>query len=240
MEKIKQLSTGDKIMMNAKGKDQVEIDFFGKFILGGNNETTFLIANRHDVRYWVRKVKKPAKDNVNLLNQLIEEIPAFLHYLNNRQMSTKCQSRMWFRKSHLETEALRNLIAANKPKIERIIYTKLREMFINFNEEKLRLPYEYIEEQILNKRFEEPYIRETLKRMGFDRYKTPEGKYSTINVKIPYFDPTGDRGDYYKVCRPYIFNREDFLKPEELSEYDLPEIIEEQPEIKQHQEQIKF
>ncbi len=223
MEKIKQLSTGDKIMMNAKGKDQVEIDFFGKFILGGNNETTFLIANRHDVRYWVRKIKKPVKDNVNLVNELIDEIPSFLYYLNNRQMSTKCESRMWFNKHLLETEALRALIAANKPKIERIIYSHIREMFISFGEKSLRLPYEYIHDTILGKRFEEPYIRERLKHMGFDRYKTPEGKYSNIIVKIPTLTYDGERQDLFKKCYPYIFNVEDFMKPEELEQYDLPE-----------------
>jgi DNA gyrase/topoisomerase IV subunit A len=96
IEKIKNLSTADKIMMNAKGKDQVEIDFFGKFILASNNDDDFIYASNYDIRYWVINVPKPKENNVNLLNQMIEEIPAFLAYLNRRKLSTTCQSRMWF------------------------------------------------------------------------------------------------------------------------------------------------
>ncbi|MFA9221795.1 MAG: primase-helicase family protein, partial [Sediminibacterium sp.] len=56
VEKIKSLSTAKKITVNAKGKDQTEIDFFGKFLMLTNNEDNFIYAGEEDVRYWIRKV----------------------------------------------------------------------------------------------------------------------------------------------------------------------------------------
>src|SRR4029077_3302317 len=81
VEKVKSLSTADKIMMNAKGKDHVEIDFFGKFIFLTNNEENFIYASEDDVRYWVRKVPVIKDLNVTMLQDMIDEIPSFLSFL---------------------------------------------------------------------------------------------------------------------------------------------------------------
>src|SRR5262249_10147970 len=52
VERIKSLSTADRITMNQKGRDQVEIEFFGKFIMLTNNEDNFIYATEDDVRFW--------------------------------------------------------------------------------------------------------------------------------------------------------------------------------------------
>lgn len=132
VEKVKALSTADKIFMNAKGKDHVEIDFFGKFILISNHEDNFIYASEEDVRYWVKKVPVAPKLNMNLLQDLKDEIPAFLHFMDKRKMVTECHSRAWFHHDLIKTEALMKVIAYSQPTIEKEIRQNIRDMFFNF------------------------------------------------------------------------------------------------------------
>lgn len=135
IERLKALSTGDKITMNAKGRDQIEIDFFAKFILASNNEDTFIYASRNDVRYWVRKVPQfEGKEKVNLLQEMIDEIPAFMDFLQKREMHTKNESRMWFNENLLRTEALEKLIQNSRPGIEKELYEHLKQIYFEFGE----------------------------------------------------------------------------------------------------------
>jgi hypothetical protein len=95
--------------MNRKGKDHEEIDFFGKFILLTNNEDNFINASDDDIRYWVRKVPVINKDvMINVMPLLIDEIPAFLNFLNKRQLfSPGKHPRQYFTLEEIETDALK-------------------------------------------------------------------------------------------------------------------------------------
>lgn len=171
IEKIKSLSTGDKIMMNAKGKDQVEIDFFGVFLLLSNNEDNFIYASETDVRYWVRKIPKAPKDNVNLLKEMIAEVPAFLHYMQTRHMHTKDSSRAWFNPKDLETEALKKVILASRPTVEKELRMKIREMFLDFGMDHLMMTAEAIKSEFFKNKYESNFIRRILKEnMHSDNY----------------------------------------------------------------------
>lgn len=225
IEKIKALSTADKIQMNAKGKDQVEIDFFGKFILLSNNETNFIYASDDDIRYWVRKVPKPTTDKVNLLQELIDEIPAFLDFLNRRTLSTANESRMHFHPNLLKTDALTRLRETSKPKIQKELEGKLKEMFITYGLKELELPIGYIKETLLNNRFEESYIKEILKdRLNIDQYRSSSGRVSTKNVKIPDGFNINDDITWTEIgkTRPYVFNFSQFVNDEDIKTYEIP------------------
>lgn len=117
-ERIKNLSTAKTFKTEAKGKDRIETEFFGKFILCSNNEDSFIQIEPGETRYWVRKVKKIAKANVNLLEELKAEIPAFLHFINTRELTTKNQSRMWFSTKQIRTEALQRVIRRSRNWLE--------------------------------------------------------------------------------------------------------------------------
>lgn len=106
LEKLKSMATAKKINVNQKNITPYTIDFFGKFILLSNYEDNFISANAHDIRYWVRKIDKPKHENYNLEEDLKKEIPAFIHFIQNRELSTKRQSRMWFSIKAIETAAL--------------------------------------------------------------------------------------------------------------------------------------
>ncbi len=117
-EKIKNLSTAGDYKIEAKGKDRREIEFFAKFVLCSNNEKNPIIIPQEEVRFWVRKVEPVETDNVHLLRQMEAEVPHLLHFLAERQLSTRQESRMWFAPVTLETPALRKIKKYNTNKVE--------------------------------------------------------------------------------------------------------------------------
>ena len=117
-ERLKNLSTTLSYKVEAKGKDRDEIAFFSKFVLCSNNEYLPVIIDAGETRYWVRKIDRLQSDDTDFLQKLKAEIPAFLHHLQHRQLSTEKKSRMWFTPSLLHTEALQKIIRSNRNRLE--------------------------------------------------------------------------------------------------------------------------
>ena len=117
-ERLKNLSTTLSYKVEAKGKDRNEIAFFAKFVLCSNNEYLPVIIDAGETRYWVHKIERLQSDDTDFLQKLKAEIPAFLHFLQHRQLSTEKESRMWFAPSLLHTEALQKIIRSNRNRLE--------------------------------------------------------------------------------------------------------------------------
>ena len=117
-ERLKNLSTTLSYKVEAKGKDRNEIGFFAKFVLCSNNEHLPVIIDAGETRYWVRKIVPLQNDDTDFLQKLKTEIPAFLHFLQHRRLSTGKESRMWFNPKLLKTDALRKIIRSNRNRLE--------------------------------------------------------------------------------------------------------------------------
>ncbi len=145
-------------------------------------------------------------------------------------MHTQNESRMWFNPDLLETEALKKLRAANLPRIEKIIRQKIKELFFDTGEKQLLLPMRYIKEHILQSgKEDEGYIRKILEEhIGVDRYKNAEGKYDSHWAYLPFFDAEGVLKLNKERCRPYIFERDQFLTPEDYATFAIGEKKEEE------------
>ena len=117
-DRLKNLSTTLSYKVEAKGKDRDEIAFFAKFVLCSNNERLPVIIDPGETRYWVRKIHHLENDDTHFLQKLIEEIPAFLYFLQHRTLTTQNVSRMWFSPKQTETAALLKIIRCNKSKYE--------------------------------------------------------------------------------------------------------------------------
>ena len=117
-ERLKNLSTTLSYKVEAKGKDRDEIAFFAKFVLCSNNERLPVIIDPGETRCWVRKIHDLENDDTHFLQKLIEEIPAFLYFLQHRTLTTQNVSRMWFSPKQTETAALLKIIRCNKSKYE--------------------------------------------------------------------------------------------------------------------------
>jgi hypothetical protein len=234
VEKVKSLSTADKIMINAKGKDQVELDFFGKFIFLTNNEENFIYASEEDLRYWVIKVPRIAHKNPDLEEQLKEEVPALLSYLSTRKMATERLTRMWFDPVLLKTEALTKVIQYSRPTIEKEIRQYMRDAFMDFGVTEIRMARQDIHRVVLNNRYEANYLervlREDLKLDQYwephptekDLFGQPEKVYKVCRYKYPRYEKRYEnnvekmeRVEVSGIGRPYVFLRRDFIHHDE-------------------------
>ena len=74
-------------------------------------------------------------DDTDFLQKLKAEIPAFLHFLQHRQLSTEKESRMWFNPKLLETDALRKIIRNNRNRLEIEMGELLLDIMANMNVE---------------------------------------------------------------------------------------------------------
>lgn len=210
VEKVKALSTADKIFMNAKGKDHVEIDFFGKFIFLTNNEQNFIYASDDDVRYWVRKVPVIRSLNVRLLSAIQEEIPAFLNFLNKRKMATEEMHRAWFDPELIKTEALKKVIAHSLPTIEKELRSNLREKFLDFGCDVIMMTPDTIRKEFFNNKYEKNYIEDVLReRLKADTYHKLEYEGEQFKSLADLIKKHKDY-DPGKVQKKYLVHRFNF------------------------------
>lgn len=162
VERVKSLSTGDKIFMNSKGKDHVEIDFFAKFLFMTNNEENFIYAGEDDVRYWIRKVPVIAELFIGLLEEMKTEIPAFLDFLNKRKLKTEKLHRAWFYPELIKTEALKKVIAHNESTVVKELRERIRNMFYDHGGDEILLTMDAINEHFFKNKYEVNYLRKSL------------------------------------------------------------------------------
>jgi hypothetical protein len=119
-EKLKNLATQKKILVNTKFVQQYSIPFNGKIIITSNDEHKFSRVDSSEIRYWVRKVPSlKGKANHNILNDLREEIPYFLYYLDSLEDIDTSQSRMVFNAELLLTEALETVKKESLPSLHK-------------------------------------------------------------------------------------------------------------------------
>ena len=118
-EKLKSISTAQFTYVEQKGKDRYEVANFCKFILASNNINDPVYIDPEEVRYWVLEVPRLTSDNPEILDAMKREIPAFLGFLEQRQLHVpSAQSRMWFNMQDLRTPALERIIQICRPSCE--------------------------------------------------------------------------------------------------------------------------
>ena len=134
-ERLKNLSTTFTYKVEDKGKDRTEIAFFAKFVLCSNNEYLPILIDAGETRYWVRKIMPLQNDDTNFLQKLKAEIPAFLYFLTQRELSTTQESRMWFNPRLTHTAALQKIIRSNRNRLEIEMTELLLDIMSNMNVE---------------------------------------------------------------------------------------------------------
>lgn len=220
VEKIKALATSTTQPLKDKFKSNQEIDFFGRIIIFTNNEDNFIYADKNDTRYWVVKVPvvKAGKGNVQLLAQMEEEIPAFLHYLSNRKLSVVTpQSRFWWSFSDIQTEAFKRLVDQSRRYIDKDFELMLREVFYEFPEAaKISLSITVMAARMkaLGKQYHNRDIMEHLKReLGIEiKQQHSLNVLELANDGIKY-----NLSLTPKNARAHTFDRRDWLTDDEVA-----------------------
>lgn len=217
-ERVKSISTSNQLLVNPKGQSQYTIDFFCKFLFFSNN-LRMIYLTKHDQRYWVLRIRQPKKDNPNMLEQMKEQVPAFIYYLQKRKLKTECESRMWFHPSLLRTQALSDIVEVNEPADASDLREALREWFLDDPDlQVLELPMKNIKREFFgSKEVSTRWLRELLTdyldvdlaRTSKDEVIFKRGEY-TRNEYNWGADEFETRTVKWRG-RPYIFKREQFL-----------------------------
>lgn len=224
-ERIKMLSTTNRIFSQSKGVDHVEQWHFAKYILTSNFETNFIYTQEDEIRFWVRKVPHIETVIPTLLQDLYDEIPAFLYFLTSRKISVPKTTRMWFEPKDLETEALRKLKEKQRPVIEREIRSYMRDLFLTFKGNEYYFDISALKTHIsevskYNSQQIQTILKENLKVERWNngatkRYKVPEWRKNYAGQwEIFYYDYNN---------RPYVFQMEQFLTKDEIAKIKMEE-----------------
>lgn len=211
-ERIKMLSTAKKIPTQRKGVDFTINYIFAKFILCSNKVDSFIYTEGEENRFFVLKIPTlDGKEIVDLRNKLHEEIPAFLFYIQNRKITHKKESRMWFAYDLYRTQAFEALCEKQKPRAQKIVESFIAETMEDFNLKELLVTKDAICEMVPDLRKFELQVNDILKRLSNDKATKPQ------RFSIPYWvDNEGAEafgGDPMKVSyrrflgRPYLFTK---------------------------------
>ena len=155
---------------------------------------------------------------------MIDEIPAFLDFLNHRTMSTQEESRMWFNEHLLKTEALNKLIYNSRPGIEKEIYEHLKTIFFEFGESEVMMTPTNANDLFLKKKQDISYLSRIFREnMNVKPYVNHEGKEAVKTYEIPYWltDSEGniERGRHKFKGRPFVFTAEHILDKQDLLQW---------------------
>lgn len=209
-ERLKNLSTAQTYKVEAKGKDRQEVNFFAKFVLCSNNELFPVIIDMGETRYWVRKVMRLDSDDINFLQKLKEQIPAFLYYLQHRPLSTTKESRMWFNPALIRTEALERIMQSNRNHTEIDIVELLRTIMESQNVDKVSfIPQDLLPLLSLNGvKVELWHIRKVVKELW--RLKPAPNALSYTTYQYDYSKPSkygaiNRVGRFYTVTKEFLY-----------------------------------
>lgn len=206
-EKIKAMATQKKAILNEKFQRTHSVDFYGKLIMASNHEDNFVSASKEDIRYWVRKVPVIPDQfkNYDIEEDLNDEVPAFLHFILNRELSTKKLSRAWFDIGIIETDALNNVREHSHTPMYFDLFSSFVEFFAkNPEKEEVKATTKQIIDNLLpkNNQYNSKYLTKVL-RDEFEMQST-FGRFEEVS-----FNWMMQPGYYY------VFKREMFMKNEE-------------------------
>jgi len=216
-ERIKYLSTTDYNRLEAKGKDKREVEFFGKFILCSNNEDNFIKIDSDETRFWVLKVPSLKTEETQFLHHLKAEIPAFLFYLQHRELATKHRTRMWFTPEQIKTNALKNLMRNNRNRVEKELASMLLSAMETFDWEEVHLcPMDAL--QILNHtrvRTDLTQLRQILKNDWKLKNQDNSRTYQKMVMWQNGLAPIPGKGRYYTIEKSFLLEKFEDLENDE-------------------------
>ena len=212
VEKIKALATQKHITVNQKFVSQYRTPFFGKIILTSNNETKFAKIDQEEIRFFIRKVPVPKTYNHNIEEDMMAEIPAFLHYLTTLPPVDWSRDRTGFTPDELDNESLKAVKDESKTEIARDFRIMIEDLFLN----ELKAYDEfYADAKAIKDRY---YAKDP--RNGYDWIQKILKKDFGLSPaeKSIYFKPfVNDNG---KTGRPFTFKRSDFVISEPEQDED--------------------
>ena len=208
--RLKMICTNSTIPLEGKGKDVYEIPNFSKLIMCTNDENNFVKIDHEENRYCIVKVRpiRPEDLDVNMLQKMIVEIPAFLFFLQNRKLRYEKKSRLWFDEKVYETEQLLLVKEFTSNPVDRAIEEIIKNQFYFAKTLEIRINLDSIKNQA-----KEFYTY--MDRLRIQRYLNGRG-YKVENASNLCIYWGYDEQQYTQVKdRYYYIEAHKFLKIEE-------------------------
>jgi len=132
VEKLKSLATAKTISVSQKFVQHYSVPFFGKIIVCTNKETDFMRIDDEEIRFWIRKINPIiGKKNTNIENDLFNEIPKFLKYLEQLPEIDLSNSRMVFTQDEIKTDSLELIKKESKNGLRKELEMYIEDFFNN-------------------------------------------------------------------------------------------------------------
>lgn len=211
--KLKMIATNATIPCEGKGMEPTEVPNISKLILCSNDEYNFVKIDMEENRYCIIKVN-PIEDSrdPHMFDKMVDEIPAFLYFLKNRQLYYPEKSRLWFEESLFETEALNKIKERTESAAVKHIKDVIKEQFYMQETDTIKLSASVILNLV-----KEDYrfitrmtVKEWLKDNGYKNGTATNFKYK-YNYNDDVFVYTKDR-----CCTFRIY---DFMTETEIAEF---------------------
>jgi len=239
LEMIKSQMTERKIVVRRMQKEGVAEDFFAKFMLTSNNIHSFIFADKYEDRFWVRYVSEAiGGEDVHFEDKLAKEIPQFLWYIQNRQMTYKKCGRFWFPKADYRTSAFDKVVEASRSTTEKNLQESLEIEFQKYPEaDHLYFTKKDLAQMILENVGEKEQlsrIRQALLRLGYPDMPNSIGyKKWKIEVYGNQMTTTTEdaRGRCFKFLRDNLFGaakEKDKKEPKQLELTPVKSVIQNQ------------
>lgn len=212
LNRIKMIATNTTIPFEEKGCEAREVPNFSKLIMCSNDENNFIKMEAEENRYCIIKVPViDGKKNPHLLDIMKGEIPAFLYFLQHRQLYYPEGGRLYFEESIFRTPALSHIIERTETKLVKNIKYVLKDQFFWMKREIIYLPLSVIYDRVsIQYKFaEKTAIAEYLRDQGLRTGNARKYYYRTYSADDP-----GQSGK----DRCYKFVAQTWLTPEDYAE----------------------
>lgn len=209
VEKLKKLATGKFISVNRKFIDSFKLPFFGKIVMTSNQPDKFIKVDEEEIRFFVRQIELPKFNNHKIEDDLLNEIPAFLHYLKNMPALDFTKSRALFTKEELENDTLKTVKEASKTGLYQDLYIIFEDYFDNHDVDSIEFTVGDIKKEYFERdnRINLKYIKNVLSKEF--NLEVTRSWYTPLNSTLP---------DEKRVGRFYTLTRENFDKQEKIDD----------------------
>ncbi len=215
------ICTNKTIPIEGKGTNDYEVPNFSKLIMCSNDENNFMRIDYEENRYCIVKVGTipSGTEDPNMSDRMMEEIPAFLYFLEHRTLYYPQKTRLWFDESIYETPQLMKIKERTEPQLIRNIKDIIKEQFLMQKKEYIRLSLKVITE-IVARQFK------YADKIKIGEYLTDKG-YKLHNASnFEYHLSFNEECHYYTKDRYYEFYVHDWLEDEDLRMFYSEEIEE--------------
>ncbi len=229
LQKLKNMVTSPKMPYRAMHQNTTEVDSFIHVGITSNSLEDFTCLDDHEVRFWVREIPVLQKEELDLdiLKKATHEIPAFLFFLNRRQLVTQRDSRSWFDFDLIKTNALKKVLELSKSEIQKEIEFFLRETFSQINAPVLKYSTRDIQSEIRSVKYTTIQIRDCLTQ----KMKVEDSQWSNPYTVLKWDETKACVQSSVKKSIFYKFYFSDYFEIQEvvelLKENDLVELEDE-------------